>query len=226
MAGCVALVPAAGIGSRMAGATPKQYLPLAGRTLLEHAVDAFLQVDSIAQVAVVVSPADTRAAALPGLAHERVAVLPVGGASRRDTVLAGLEWLAGRHGDDTWTLVHDAARPGVRPAQIADLIEALRDDPVGGLLALPAHDTVKRVDGDGRIERTEPRAALWLAQTPQMFRLGTLRQALQAHADVTDEAQAIERMGLAARVLPGSRANAKVTLPEDLQWLRAWWEAR
>lgn len=203
---------------------PKQYLTIAGRTLLEHAVAAFLPVIGIDAVVVVVAPDDTRASQLPGLAHERVRIVASGGATRRDTVLAGLAVLSARPAaEDPWVLVHDAARPGVTPQQIARLLRELADDPVGGLLAVPVVDTVKRAS-NGRIDRTEPRAGLWLAQTPQMFRVSVLQRALALHADVTDEAQAIERLSLRARLVPGSRRNLKVTMPEDLDALRALWE--
>ena len=218
-----ALIPAAGSGRRMGQARPKQYLDLAGATLLEHTVGALLAVRALDCVAVVVAPDDERAARLPRLQDPRVRILPLGGATRRDTVLAGLDALDRDADDDTWALVHDAARPGVSPALVEALIEVLDDDPIGGLLALPVVDTVKRV-ADGRVERTEPREAFWLAQTPQMFRLGLLRTALRLHADVTDEAQAIEAMQLRARVVPGSRRNLKVTVPEDLALLRALWD--
>lgn len=220
----VAVIPAAGSGSRMQSETPKQYLTIAGRTLLEHAVAAFLPVTGIVAVIVVVAPDDARASQLPGLAHERVRIVASGGATRRDSVLAGLAELpAQQPAEDCWVLVHDAARPGITPQQIARLLRELADDPVGGLLALPVVDTVKRA-GDGRVDRTEPREGLWLAQTPQMFRASVLRHALSLHADVTDEAQAIERLSLRARLVRGSRRNLKVTMPEDLDALRALWE--
>ena len=218
----VAVIPAAGTGSRMQSGTPKQYLTIAGRTLLEHAVAAFLPVDGVDAVVVVVAAGDTRASQLPGLAHERVRISPTGGSTRRDTVLAGLDALSAPGADDTWVLVHDAARPGIRSEQIAGLLRELAEDPVGGLLAMPVVDTVKRA-ADDRIDRTEPRDGLWLAQTPQMFRFAVLRRALALHSDVTDEAQAVERLGLRARLVPGSRRNLKVTMPEDLDVLRALW---
>lgn len=220
----VALIPAAGTGSRMRSDTPKQYLTIAGRTLLEHAAAAFLAVAGIEAVVVVVAPDDTRASQLPGLAHERVRIAASGGATRRDTVLAGLAEIPTQQAaEDPWVLVHDAARPGITSQQIARLLRELADDPVGGLLAVPVVDTVKRAS-DGRIDRTEPREGLWLAQTPQMFRASVLRRALSLHADVTDEAQAIERLALRARLVRGSRRNLKVTMPEDLDALRALWE--
>ena len=214
----IALVPAAGIGSRMQTATPKQYLTLAGQTLIEHVVAAFLPVAGVDTVIVVVAPNDSVAATLPGLVHERVRIVAAGGPTRRDTVLAGLEAVAAQH-DDPWVMVHDAARPGIRSEQIARLLIDLCDDPVGGVLAMPVVDTVKRMSDDRRIERTEPRDGLWLAQTPQMFRLALLRRALALHSDVTDEAQAVERLGLPARLLAGSRRNLKVSMPDHTQSL-------
>lgn len=220
----VAVIPAAGTGRRMLSELPKQYLTIAGRTLLEHVVAAFLPVTGIGAVIVVVARDDARASQLPGLAHERVRIVASGGATRRDTVLAGLAELpAQQSAGDPWVLVHDAARPGITPQQIERLLHELADDPVGGLLAVPVVDTVKRAS-DGRIDRTEPREGLWLAQTPQMFRASVLRRALSLHADVTDEAQAIERLSMHARLVRGSRRNLKVTMPEDLEALRALWE--
>ena len=191
--------------------------------MIEHAVAAFLPVAGVDTVIDVVDPNDSVAATLPGLAHERVRIVAAGGPTRRDTVLAGLEAVAAQH-DDPWVMVHDAARPGIRSEQIARRLSDLRDDPVGGVLAMPVVDTVKRMSDDCRIERTEPRDGLWLAQTPQMFRLALLRRALALHADVTDEAQAVERLGLRARLVPGSRRNLKVTMPDDLEMLHALWE--
>jgi 2-C-methyl-D-erythritol 4-phosphate cytidylyltransferase len=152
----------------------------------------------------------------------------VGGATRRDSVLNGLMALRDQPmalADHDRVLVHDAARPGIRPAQIDELIEQLEDDPTGGLLALPVVDTVKRVR-DGRIVATEDRALLWLAQTPQLFPVGLLQQALERHPEVTDEARAIELEGWHPRVLPGTKGNLKVTVSEDLEWLSRSWEIR
>jgi 2-C-methyl-D-erythritol 4-phosphate cytidylyltransferase len=185
---------------------------------------------------VVVAADDARAAAvLAGL--PRTAVLAEGGATRRDTVLAGLRWLARAQGaaQGDWVLVHDAARPGLDRPSLERLRESLADDPVGGLLALPVSDTVKRSAPQDParsvqagqagapaawVAQTVPREDLWLAQTPQMFRFGSLLGALERFPDVTDESAAIERAGLAPKLVPGARTNFKVTTVEDLDLMR------
>ena len=231
-----ALVPAAGTGSRMGGARPKQYLPLLGRPVLGWSVRALAGHPRIAGVVVVCAPDDMLAATvlagMPG-----VEVLPVGGATRRDSVLAGLDRLAVRAAPQDWVLVHDAARPGLPADALDRLIAAVADaadglgDPVGGLLALPVADTVKRADpvaapGGERSGETVPREALWLAQTPQMFRLRALREALRAMPSATDEASAIEAAGGRPRLVEGARENLKLTHPADLPVLEAMLRAR
>jgi 2-C-methyl-D-erythritol 4-phosphate cytidylyltransferase len=226
----LAVIPAAGTGSRMGAAIPKQYLPLAGRTVLEWSVRALLAADWIERVVVVHAPGDARAAAALADAARgegsRLRLEPLGGATRRDSVLAGLQRLEATSSPTDWALVHDAARPGLGLASLERLREAVHDDPVGGLLALPVADTVKRADAAGRVLRTEARERLWLAQTPQMFRLGPLLAALRAHPEVTDEASAIEAAGLSPRLVEGERRNLKVTTPEDLELMAALFGAR
>lgn len=218
-----ALVPAAGVGARLGAPVPKQYLELDGRPMLWWTVQALLAAPFVAGVDVVVAPDDARAGDILRDAP-RTRVRPVGGASRRDSVLAGLLASSADWREDDWVLVHDAARPGLGLAALERLREALADDPVGGLLALPAADTVKWAHEDGpRVQATWPRERVWLAQTPQMFRLGVLRAALQAHPSVTDEAAAIEAAGLPVRLVAGERRNFKVTTPEDLELMRAIW---
>jgi 2-C-methyl-D-erythritol 4-phosphate cytidylyltransferase/2-C-methyl-D-erythritol 2,4-cyclodiphosphate synthase len=223
-----AVVPAAGIGARMGADRPKQYLALQGASLLEHTVRALLADPVFACVLVVVAPGDTLAQTLPGLNDARVKVAAVGGATRRDSVLGGLDALAAEcaAGANDWVWVHDAARPGIDPSALKRLHDALVDEPVGAVLALPVADTVKRAQAmasDGapvRLQATLPRDGLWLAQTPQVFRFAMLREALIRHPAVTDEAGAIEAQGLAPRLVPGSRRNTKVTTMDDLQTLR------
>ncbi|NIC40644.1 2-C-methyl-D-erythritol 4-phosphate cytidylyltransferase [Aquabacterium sp. A08] len=214
---CHALVPSAGSGSRAGTATPKQYRRVAGARLIDHTVRALLAVPGLAGVAVVVAPDDDTYQS-PDV---RVRVWPVGGASRAHSVCNGLAALAhaGARPHD-WVLVHDAARCLVDPADVARLIDACQGDPVGGLLGLPLPDTLKAADAAQRVCATVDRADKWLAQTPQMFRLGALRQALEAHratgfAGITDEASAIEAAGLRPRLVRGSAHNLKVTYPED-----------
>ncbi len=216
-----ALIPCAGTGSRSGAPMPKQYRTVGGRPLLHFSLAAFDACSEFAQTLVVLAPDDTHfdARRFGGL---RFAVRRCGGASRQASVMNGLAALAefGASGDD-WVLVHDAARPGVTPALIRALIAAVKDDPVGGIIALPVADTLKRVDvEDGeRIARTESRNGLWQAQTPQMFRIGMLREAIERAQrdghDLTDEASAIEWLGHAPRLVQGSLRNFKVTYPED-----------
>jgi 2-C-methyl-D-erythritol 4-phosphate cytidylyltransferase len=200
---------------------PKQYCTVAGRPLLHFTLSAFDACSEFAQTLVVLAPDDTHfdARRFAGL---RFAVRRCGGASRQASVMNGLSALAefGAR-DDDWVLVHDAARPGITPALIRTLVASVKDDPVGGIIALPVADTLKRVDGeDGeRIARTESRNGLWQAQTPQMFRIGMLREAIsRAQRDgheLTDEASAIEWAGHAPRLVQGNLRNFKVTYPED-----------
>jgi 2-C-methyl-D-erythritol 4-phosphate cytidylyltransferase/2-C-methyl-D-erythritol 2,4-cyclodiphosphate synthase len=217
----LAVVPAAGTGTRLGADRPKQYLVIGGRTLLEHSVAALLGCPWIGHVLVVVAPTDTIAASLPGLADPRVSVAAVGGANRRSSVLAGLDTLAegGQARPDDWIWVHDAARPGVDGRSLQRLHAALPQERVGALLALPVSDTVKR-GGAGRSVISVERDGLWLAQTPQVFPHGVLRMALQRHHDVTDEASAMEAIGRAAQLVPGSRRNFKVTTMDDLHAMR------
>ncbi|MFM1991850.1 MAG: hypothetical protein RJA99_4807 [Pseudomonadota bacterium] len=216
-----AVVPAAGTGSRLGADRPKQYLGLGGVTMLERTVGALLGCDWIEHVMVVVSPDDATAVGLPGLAGPRRSIEPVGGETRRASVLGGLRALAARRGasDRDWVWVHDAARPGVERASLAALRDALADERVGALLAQPVADTVKR-GGSGRAVQTVDREGLWLAQTPQVFPLGALRAALERHRDVTDEASAIEASGRTPRLVPGGRRNFKVTTMDDLRAMR------
>jgi len=206
-----ALIPAAGVGSRAGTAGPKQYELLEGRPLVLHTLAAFAQVRRLASVVVVVAPGDDRLAS--GEGYE---VVPCGGATRAMSVAQGLDHLARRGASDQdWVLVHDAARCLVRPEWIDALIDTCEQDAVGGLLAQPLTDTLKQEDG-GRVQGTLPRRGKWLAQTPQMFRIGVLRRALaQAGEDVTDEASAVEALGLHPMLVTGSAQNIKVTWPED-----------
>jgi 2-C-methyl-D-erythritol 4-phosphate cytidylyltransferase len=214
-----ALIPAAGVGARMGAAFPKQYARLAGKAMLCHVLDTFAAHDAITHTFVVVSGddgyIDDAVRDDPALAG-RVTIVRDGGDTRRQSVLNGLLAMRPQVADDEWVLVHDAARPGLSAALVDRLIAGVRDDDVGGLLALPVVDTLKRSDSDQRACATVPRAGLWSAQTPQMFRFGLLKKALEAAGDVTDEAGAIEAMGFAPRLVQGSARNMKVTLPGDL----------
>jgi 2-C-methyl-D-erythritol 4-phosphate cytidylyltransferase len=215
-----ALIPAAGSGSRLGAELPKQYLPLGRATMLEHAVAALLADARVEHVVVVVAPEDGRIDALRFDA--RVTVARVGAASRAASVRAGLDALPDAAADD-WVLVHDAARPCLSRADLAALIDAVTDDAVGGLLAVPLADTLKRGAG-GRVAATIDRANLWRAATPQMFRLGLLRAALDAPgvlARATDEASAVEQLGQAPLLVACHATNLKVTTADDLPLARA-----
>jgi 2-C-methyl-D-erythritol 4-phosphate cytidylyltransferase len=194
---------------------PKQYLPLGGKPMIRHTLDAFLSSERISHVFVVVSPADTQIdAAAP---RNGVSLLRCGGATRMESIMQGLDAMAESVRDDDWVLVHDAARPGLNCALIDKLISAVGAHPVGGLLALPVVDTVKR--GAGGTVGTISRDGLWLAQTPQMFRYRLLRDALAAATDaaaITDDASAVEAMGHAPMLVEGHPRNLKVTLPRDI----------
>jgi 2-C-methyl-D-erythritol 4-phosphate cytidylyltransferase len=213
----IALIPAAGVGARMAANGPKQYMPLGGMPMLRHTVDAFLSSQLIAHTYVVVSVDDPYIdTVLP--ADGRVTVLRCGGASRMESVRNGLAQLHGVVGEDDWILVHDAARPGLNAVLIERLIARVGTHAVGGLLALPVVDTVKR-DVAGQVD-TIARDGLWLAQTPQMFRYPLLRNALAAVTDpdtITDDASAVEALGLAPLLVEGHPCNLKVTRPDDVR---------
>ncbi len=212
------LIPAAGAGDRMGLATPKQYLQLLGRPLLYHSVKALLASGRIDTVFVVLAPADRefRQHAWAEFG-DRIAPLYCGGATRHDSVLNGLVAASSTVQPDDWMLVHDAARPCLEQHELLRMLEALAADEVGGILGVPVADTLKRADPAGRIQATEPREHLWQAQTPQMFRHGLLLHALSRTAKVTDEAAAIEALGLKPKLVQGSTTNLKVTYPEDLQ---------
>ena len=218
-----AVVPAAGVGRRMGASTPKQYLDLAGRTVIEHTLDVLLGEARIAAVMVALDPEDAHWPRLPVARHPRVQRVE-GGRERCHSVLSALDLLWDMAAPEDRVLVHDAARPCLRPADLDRLIGELADDPVGGILAVPVRDTMKRADPDGRIEATLDRGRLWHAYTPQLFRLSALREALRdaiAAGDlVTDEASAMERMGLAPRLVEGHADNLKITRPEDLELAR------
>jgi 2-C-methyl-D-erythritol 4-phosphate cytidylyltransferase len=213
------LIPCAGTGHRAGGAEPKQYQRIAGASMVAHTVAAFRALAGrFAGLAVVVSPDDRDLqAALPRFPVEGEYLLQVGGVTRAATVRNGLVALrqkgAGAH---DWVLVHDAARCLVTSSQVEALIAACEHDAVGGLLAQRLADTLKVSSPDSRVSQTLPRADKWLAQTPQMFRIGMLLDALERAGDaVTDEAGAIEALGLSPLLVPGSAQNFKVTFPED-----------
>ncbi|GLS05971.1 2-C-methyl-D-erythritol 4-phosphate cytidylyltransferase [Chitiniphilus shinanonensis] len=252
----IALVPAAGSGSRMGSAQPKQYLPLAGQPLIWHTLSALHAVPELERVVVVISPDDQVWDSHDWSAFDRLQVLRVGGDTRAQSVLNGLEALRAEYPaasapapaparklervsisisldvfpreatpqpelsqDGPWVLVHDAARPCIDPALVSGMIARLQHDPVGGILAVPVADTLKLARPGERIAHTQPRTGLWQAQTPQMFRLHALADALAGGtgADITDEASALERLGHSPVLVMGSPWNLKVTYPQDLR---------
>jgi 2-C-methyl-D-erythritol 4-phosphate cytidylyltransferase len=210
-----ALVPCAGVGERAGAAGPKQYASVAGRSIVAHTLAALAQVERLTSTLVVLSANDDGDFARHAPGFDGWVSLD-GGTSRAITVGNGLVELLRRHARPTdWVLVHDAARCLVRPEWIDALINACVDDEVGGLLALPLADTLK-AEHEGRVSSTIDRRAKWLAQTPQMFRIGALLDALAAAgSNVTDEASAMEAQGLAPKLVPGSLENLKITYPAD-----------
>ena len=215
-----ALIPAAGSGARMGGDAPKQYLPLNGKPMIHHAVARLCACPQISKVYVVLAPGDEWWGRYDWSAFApKLSVLPCGGAERFESVRNGLEAIGQEVGFEDWVLVHDAARPCLSAELLDKLLGDVGDDPFGGLLAVPVADTLKRADNQGRAVRTEPREGLWQAQTPQMFRYGLLSRALSllAGEKVTDEAQAVERLGFDAKLVASDSTNFKVTYPRDLK---------
>ena len=214
-----ALIPAAGSGSRMGGRVPKQYVEIAGRPLLAHAIAHLADHPLVEQVFVVLAPEDACFAQCDWRVFaEKLTALYCGGATRAQSVFNGLVAASDAIEASDWVLVHDAARPCLGRAELDRLLEHLRADSTGGLLAVPVTDTLKRAGGGAEVLRTEPRDNLWLAQTPQMFRYRLLVEALRLARDgeATDEARAIEALGLKPRLVMGSLRNIKVTYPDDL----------
>jgi 2-C-methyl-D-erythritol 4-phosphate cytidylyltransferase len=213
-----ALVPAAGSGSRVGGGTPKQYLTVQGSPLLFYALRQLAAHPLIGDVFVVLAPDDTHFTAAGGDAlSAKIRPLYCGGETRAASVRNGLRSVRDLVANEDWMLVHDAARPCLSVGALERLINEIEPDDVGGLLAIPVADTLKRADGRDRVMTTERREGLWQAQTPQMFRYGVLKQALQLCAPaVTDEAGAIEKLGLKPKLVLGEARNLKVTYREDL----------
>lgn len=212
----IAILPAAGTGTRIGDARPKQYLDLGGRPMIAHAIDVLSRVPRISRIVVVLSPQDAHWEAL--MPDEcRAETLAAGGATRAESVRNALRTLASACSPEDWMLVHDAARPCIRVPLIEQFLDELEADPVGGLLALPSADTLKSADATQRVATTLPRENVWRAQTPQMFRLRDLLPALEAMPGATDEAQAIEACGLQPKLVLGDSANIKVTYAPDLE---------
>lgn len=212
-----AVVPAAGVGKRMNADRPKQYLDLAGKTVIEHTLLRLLQAEVFSAVAVAISEEDPYWSALGVASHDKI-IRAKGGKERADSVLFGLQAIRDQAADDDWVLVHDAARPCITAADIHHLIDSLVDDEVGGILALPCADTLKNVEGKN-ILGTIDRSHIWRALTPQMFRYGDLKTALEqavGNPAITDEASALELQGKQPKIVEGRPDNIKITRPEDL----------
>ena len=219
-----ALIPAEGSGSRMGGAIEKQYMDLNSVPMIAHAMMVLAREPRIEKLFVVLSPTDKRWSnyAWQGW-EERIEVLRCGGPTRAETVLNGLDAISRVCAADDWVLVHDAARPCLPDDMLGKLLDEVADDPVGGLLAVPVADTLKRAVTDSasgpRAEATVPRAGLWQAQTPQMFRHGTLVEALRAAgSDMTDEASAIEQLGLQPRLVESDSRNLRSPIRRTWSW--------
>jgi 2-C-methyl-D-erythritol 4-phosphate cytidylyltransferase len=218
----LALLPAAGVGARMGAGHPKQYLDIHGRPLIWHSIRAFERHPAIHRIYVVISAEDAWWADYDWTAFTKLQLLRCGGATRAESVANGLAAMAEEVDAQDWVLVHDAARPCLSRALLDKLLTELAGDEVGGLLATPIADTLKREGSGRRIQETVAREKLWGAQTPQMFRHALLRHALeQAGSAVTDEASALEHIGLAPRLVESDLTNLKVTWPRDLE-VAAW----
>lgn len=214
-----AIVPAAGIGSRMQADRPKQYLDLDGKTVFEHTLQRLADHPRIKGIIVAVAENDPWWAQVSEKSYTPIHVV-IGGKERADSVYNALAALAKISDDDPWVLVHDAARPCLRHQDIDHMLATLVDHPVGGILGIPVTDTVKRANAEHEITETVERQGLWRASTPQMFRLNTLKDALymakKQQLVVTDEASAIELSGLKAMMVEGHADNIKITVPQDL----------
>ncbi len=214
-----AVMPAAGRGTRLGSDLPKQYLTVAGRTLIEHSLRALLGHPDVDGVMVALSPDDPYWAGWREMEGKPIYTC-MGGAERADSVLAALQALPATVSEEQWVLIHDAARPCLRGVDLSRLLAIGQADPIGAILAAPVRDTIKRADNESRSVATEPREQLWRALTPQMFRRGGITRALQAAMrvgiNITDEAMAMERLGLKPRLVEGSEDNIKVTTQADL----------
>jgi 2-C-methyl-D-erythritol 4-phosphate cytidylyltransferase len=219
-----AIVPAAGVGRRMqqgsSAKLPKQYLPLFGKTVIEHSLERVLAVPQISRVLVAVSPEDEYWTSLAISRDPRLERV-IGGKDRHNSVFNALAALADRAAEDDWVLVHDAVRPCVTPGCIETMIRKLSGHAVGGLLGFPLADTLKKVDDGGLVKATVDRTGVWAAATPQMFRYGVLTKALREFIATdrlpTDEAMAIESLSLPVKIVAGRRDNIKITVPGDLE---------
>lgn len=213
------IVPAAGVGSRLGASVPKQYLQIGGIPILEMTLHKLLESRVFQKIVVALSPQDNFFKSL-SLAHHPDIIAVTGGKERSDSVYAGLSHLRLLASDDDWVMVHDAARPLVQSAQIHELLEVCNKSQVGGILAVPVADTLKRANESGQIDATVSRAHMWQAQTPQCFPFAQLKHALshcvQEGIEITDEASAVEAVGEKCQLVVGRADNIKITRPDDL----------
>jgi 2-C-methyl-D-erythritol 4-phosphate cytidylyltransferase len=219
------VIPAAGVGTRMGVDIPKQYISVNDKTILEHTIDCFLGREEIVKITVAISKADEFWPTLSISSHEKIITAP-GGAERYQSVLNSLHAIANMADENDWVLVHDAARPCLNESAIDRLLQELSTNDVGGILALPCRDTMKRANTDIEIEKTIERESLWHAQTPQMFRYGKLvkaiEHALQEKIVVTDESMAMELAGYKPKLVQGHQENIKITHKDDLKYLKLY----
>jgi len=217
------IIPAAGVGARMENVLPKQYLPLAGKPIISQIIQTFFNNPRIASIHLALSPQDNFWRSFTLNPESRLHIHYTGGESRSETVLNTLKAID--IADDDWVLVHDAARPGLTDDALNRLLDTLSQDEVGGLLAMPVADTVKKSNEMNMIEKTISRQNLWQAQTPQMFRYQLLKKALTDFIGIpTDEAEAVEALGLNPKLVHGELCNLKVTYPQDLTMLEMIFE--
>jgi len=211
------IIPAAGTGARFQSNQPKQYTKILNKTIIEYAIEPFLALPSVEKIIVALSATDTEFSKLPIATHPKIKIIQ-GGESRAGSVFNGLQCLKEIADENDWVLVHDAARALILPKDIQLLINQLSNDKVGGILAKPNRDTLKKVNAENEIETTIDRENVWLAETPQMFRYGLLSRALlnENHVHITDEASAIEALGLKPKIVESQHPNFKLTLPSDL----------
>ena len=223
-----AIVPAAGRSMRMNAPKAKQYLKLAGKTIIEHALAPLLDNPEIEKIVVVVAEDDAQWSNLP-IAQSSKIITAIGGKERCHSVYNGLQTLQTYANTDDWVLIHDAARPLLKKQDLAHLMQALAEHSVGGLLGAPIHATIKRVNHHNTVLETIPRRHLWRAFTPQMFRYGILQQALEKTLPdnpTSDSAKAVEQLGYAPQMIEGASDNIKVTHAADLIWVEQLLEAR
>ena len=211
------IIPAAGESSRMGSTTPKQFSNFHGKTILEYVESIFSKLAAIKTITIALNKKQKYIKSLNCQFSNKTTLIDCGGSNRSETVLNALRIIGEDIQKKDWIMVHDAARVGITESLVNNFIRDIVDDKVGGILAIPVLDTVKRVDKKQQIIRTEKRDEIWLAQTPQMFRFDLLNKALKSFkGNPTDESEAIEAFGLSPRIVKGNLVNFKITYPDDL----------